>query len=34
MIVSLIVLAAILSVIIVPGLVLQSMEDRAQTEEG
>ncbi len=34
MIVSLIVLTAILSVIIVPGLILQNMEDRAETEKG
>ncbi len=34
MISSLIVLAAILSIIIVPGLILQNMEDRAQAEKG
>ena len=34
MLYSLIVLAAILSIIIVPGLILQNMEDRAQAEKG
>ena len=31
---SLLVLTAILSVIIVPGLVLQNMDERSQTEKG
>lgn len=34
MITSLIVLAAILSVIIIPGLVLQHMESRSEAREG
>ena len=34
MISSLIVLAAILSVVIVPGLILQNMEDRPEGKEG
>jgi hypothetical protein len=34
MISSLIVLAAILSVIIVPGLILQRVENQAETKEG
>lgn len=34
MISSLIVLAAILSVIIVPGLILQNMEDQPEGKEG